>query len=77
MRFRKPRPSAAPRRLQPQGFALNVRCHLEDVLLPGVTKASVAERLRQRFGAAGDSLHGGRRLAGWYLQQVCVFAGRV
>ena len=47
-----------------------MRCHLEDALLPGVTKAAIAEQLRQRFSAAGDSLHGGRRLAGWYLQQV-------
>ncbi len=53
-----------------QGFAPNVRCHLEDALLPGVTRAAIAEQLERRVGAAGDSLHGGRRLAGWYLQQV-------
>ena len=49
-----------------------MRCHLEDALLPGVTRAAIAGKLRQRFGAAGDSLHGGRRLTGWYLQQVWV-----
>lgn len=47
-----------------------MRCHLEDLLLPGVSKASVAALLEARFGAAiGASSHGGRQLAGWYLQQ--------
>lgn len=56
-----------------QGFARNVRCHLEDTLLAGVSKVSVAAHLEQRFGAAaGASAHGGRQLAGWYLQQVGV-----
>lgn len=54
-----------------QGFAWNVRCHLEDSLLAGVSKASVAAHLEQRFGAqVAASAHGGRQLAGWYLQQV-------
>lgn len=39
-------------------------------MLTGVSKASVASRLEARFGAAvGASSHGGRQLAGWYLQQ--------
>ena len=54
-----------------QMFAANVRCHLEDRMLVGVSKASVAAHLEQRFGSAvGASSHGGRQLAGWYLQQV-------
>ena len=52
-----------------RAMAANVRCVLEDAVVPGVTKAAVEARLRERYGAAGAGSFSGRANAGWYLQQ--------
>jgi hypothetical protein len=51
-------------------WAGNVRCHLQDRLLPGLTRDAVAQHLQRRFAADGEQRFKGRTLAGWYLQQV-------
>lgn len=53
-------------------WASNIRCHLQDDFVPGVTLDAVAGYITKHFGVPGDSLHSGRTLAGWYLQQVSV-----
>lgn len=49
--------------------APNVRCWLQDTLLPGVTKSRVGAYISARFGRAGGEEFMGRNLEGWYLQQ--------
>jgi hypothetical protein len=51
-------------------WAGNVRCHLQDRLLPGLTRDAVAQHLQRHFAADGEQRFKGRTLAGWYLQQV-------
>jgi len=50
----------------------NVECWLENALLPGVSKDTVARYLERRFGLQGNGEveFNGRHLAGWYLQQL-------
>ena len=52
-------------------FASNVVCLLEDSVVPGLSKAGVAQHLEQRMkGIDADSIFKGRSLSGWYFQQL-------
>ena len=53
-----------------RGHAPNVRCWLENSLLPGVDKHKIAKWIAEHAGRDGDEEFNGRHLAGWYLQQV-------
>lgn len=53
-----------------RGWASNIRCHLQDELVPGLTHQAVAQYLSSHLGRGGDDVVRGRTLAGWYLQQV-------
>lgn len=48
----------------------DVQCLPDAGLLPGVSRASVAAALAERYGAAAGGRHQGRDTAGWYLQQL-------
>ena len=52
-------------------MATNVRCHAQDGLVPGLTKAAVAKQLKTWYANADPgSGYLGRELSGWYLQQL-------
>ncbi|KAK3254521.1 hypothetical protein CYMTET_36265, partial [Cymbomonas tetramitiformis] len=50
-------------------MAPNVKCLVEDSVIPGLSKQSVASHMKEVYGVDGDQITSGRRLAGWYLQQ--------
>ena len=53
-----------------RAMATNVRCYLENNLVPGITKETVEAALKVKYGADGRQEFVGRQLSGWYLQQL-------
>eukprot|EP00854_Cymbomonas_tetramitiformis_P028673 gene28673-35576_t len=50
-------------------MASNVRCIVEDHVIPGVTLEDVTAQIEKIHGTNGASLFVGRKLSGWYFQQ--------